>query len=114
MTQKVICRICFLLATVLLSSNFIFSSIARKSYVGKVGDAMCGVKHQIGGPVECTQICVQRGSKYDLIVGAQAYTLNTKDKAVLEKLSTLTNKTAFVKGTMNGNMIEVSSVTPAR
>lgn len=114
MTQPVFCRIGLLLATVLLSSNLIFSSIARRNYVGKVGDAMCGVKHQIGGPVECTRICVQRGSKYDLIVGAQAYTLNTKDKAVLERLSALTNKTASVKGTMNGDMIEVSSVTPAR
>ena len=114
MTQKVLCKIGLLLATVLLSSNFIFSSITPKNYVGKVGDAMCGVKHQIGGPVECTQICVQRGSKYDLIVGAQAYTLNTKDKTVLERLSALTNKIASVKGTMNGDMIEVSSVTAAR
>lgn len=114
MTQKVIGKVGFLLATVLLSSNFIFSSIAPRNFVGKVGDAMCGVKHQIGGPIECTQICVQRGSKYDLIVGAQAYTLNTKDKAVLEKLNALTNKTASVKGTMNGNIIEVSSVTAAR
>ena len=112
--QKVIYKVIFLLAAVLLTSNFIFSSITLKTYTGRVGDAMCGVKHQIGGPVECTQICVQRGSKYDLIIGSQAYTLNTRDKAVLEELNALANKTASIKGTMNADVIEVSSATAAR
>lgn len=112
--RKVIYKVAFLLVAVLLTSNFIFSSIILKTYTGRVGDAMCGVKHQIGGSVECTRICVQRGSKYDLIIGNQAYMLDTKDKAVLEKLDSLAAKTALIKGVMENNMIEVRSVTAAK
>lgn len=112
--RKVIYKVAFLLVAVLLTSNFIFSSIILKTYTGRVGDAMCGVKHQIGGSVECTRICVQRGSKYDLIIGNQAYMLDTKDKAVLEKLDSLAAKTALIKGVMENNMIEVSSATAVR
>ena len=102
-------------SVLLFSSAFIFSTLtAPKAYIGTVTDAMCGVKHVVKGSVACTRLCVQHGSKYALVVGNKVYMLNTKDKALLEKLNALAAKTALIKGVMENNMIEVRSVTAAK
>ena len=102
-------------SVLLFCSAFIFSTVTvPKTYIGTVTDAMCGVKHVVGGSVACTRLCVQHGSKYALVVGDKAYMLDTKDKAVLQKLGAFAAKTALIKGVMENNMIEVSSVTGAK
>ena len=92
------------------------ASAATKSLTGKVSDSMCGAEHMEPGvkPSECTRICVGKGSKYALVVGAKVYTLDSNDKAMLDQLSNLAGTRARVSGTVKGDEIEVSSVAAAK
>jgi hypothetical protein len=86
-----------------------------QSFTGTVSDAMCGAKHMMeGDPAACLRACVQKGSKYALVVGDKVYTLDTQDPATLAALDKLANQKATVKGQANGDEIEVGSVTPAK
>jgi len=86
-----------------------------ESFTGLVSDAMCGKKHMMeGDPAACLRACVQKGSKYALVVGDKVYTLDTDDKSTLATLDKLANKQATVKGQANGDEIEVSSVSAAK
>ncbi len=77
---------------------------------GQVSDAMCGAKHMMGKPAECTRACVEHGSKYALVVGDKVYTLDTSDKAALDKLNQKAGETAKVTGDVEGSTIAVKSV----
>ncbi len=78
---------------------------------GQVSDAMCGAKHQMPGKAaDCTRACVQHGSKYTLVVGDKVYTLETSDKAALDKLNSLAGTTAKVTGDVEGDSITVKAV----
>ena len=82
-----------------------------QTFSGRVSDAMCGASHMMEGSAEdCTRACVKKGSKYALVVGEKVYTLDTSDKANLDKLDQLANKNAKVTGTANGDTIAVKSV----
>jgi hypothetical protein len=84
---------------------------ADKTMTGKVSDAMCGAKHQMAGnDASCTHECVKGGSKYALVVGDKVYTLETADKAALDKLNELAGASAKVTGEVKGDMIAVKSV----
>jgi hypothetical protein len=110
-------RLELFLATLILASAVVSSAFAAEaqSFTGKVSDAMCGAKHMMeGDPAACLRACVQKGSKYALVVGDKVYTLDTQDQATLASLDKLANRKATVKGQANGDVIEVSSVTPAK
>jgi hypothetical protein len=99
-------------ATILLVAGLSFGAPAQKqTFVGEVGDAMCGNKHMEGTPADCTRACVSKGSKFALVVGDKVYTLDTSDKAALAVLDKQAGKRAAVTGTLNGDTIQVSSVT---
>lgn len=84
----------------------------KQSFTGEVGDAMCGTKHMEDTPAaECTRSCVSHGSKYALIVGEKVYTLDTTDKTALTVLDQQAGKSATVTGILDGETIQVSSVT---
>jgi hypothetical protein len=88
-----------------------------QTYTGIVGDAVCGVKHTMDGDdVSCLRTCIQRGSKYDLVVGEKVFVLNFKDQSVAETLDKLASQQARaqVKGEENGGVIEVQSVAAAK
>jgi hypothetical protein len=81
-----------------LGAALIPTSFAAKAetFTGTVSDAMCGAKHMMeGDDAACLRACVQKGSKYALVVGDKVYTLDAKGTAV-------------------GDTIEVSSVAPAK
>jgi hypothetical protein len=100
------------LVAVLVPSSF---AAKAQSFTGTVSDAMCGKKHMMeGDPAACLRACVQKGSKYALVVGDKVYTLDTQDKAALGTLDKLANKKATVRGQANGDEIEVSSVSAAK
>jgi len=85
---------------------------ADSTMTGKVSDAMCGAKHQMAGSdAKCTQECVKGGSKYALVVGDKVYTLETADKAALDKLHDLAGASAKVTGEVKGESIAVKSVS---
>jgi hypothetical protein len=88
---------------------------SAQTFTGKVSDAMCGAKHSEGvDPATCVRACVQKGTKYALVVGDKVYTLDTSDQATLDKLNTLAWERANVTGTADGNTISVKSVTAAK
>jgi len=100
------------LTTVLIPSSF---ASEAHTFTGIVTDAMCGAKHMMeGDSVACLRACVQKGSKYALIVGDEVYALDTEDKAALATLDQLADQKATVTGQANGDEIEVSSVSPAK
>lgn len=108
-----------LLATLLVGAALTVSSAAAadkaQAFTGQVSDAMCGASHMMeGSAADCTRACVAKGSKYALVVGSKVYTLDAKDKGSLDQLDKLAGAKAKVMGTANGDVIEVSSVAPAK
>src|SRR5260370_32548205 len=69
-----------------------------QTLTGEVRDAMCGVKHEMPSKADCTRACMKHGSKYALVVGDRVYTLETSDKAALDKLNDLAGAKAKVTG----------------
>ena len=108
------------MATVVLSSGLAvvpgMAAGSTQTFTGKVSDAMCGAKHMEGGiaPAACVRACVQKGTKYALVVGHKVYALETSDQAALDNLSKLAWEQAKVTGTANGETISVKSVTAAK
>jgi len=84
---------------------------AGKTYVGSIGDSMCGAKHMMGGSdKECTLECVKKeGSKYILIdPNGKIYQLS--DQKSPEQFAGAKVK---VTGTLNGDTIAVTSIVAA-
>jgi hypothetical protein len=81
-----------------------------QTLTGKVSDAMCGAKHEMGDAAACTRSCIKHGSKYALVVGDKVYTLETSDQATLAKLNDLAGTPAKVTGDVDGDTITVKSV----
>jgi hypothetical protein len=82
-----------------------------ETLTGEVSDAMCGAKHEMPGKAaDCTKGCVKHGSKYALVVGDKVYTLETTDKATLDKLDGLAGAKAKVTGEVDGTTVAVKSV----
>jgi hypothetical protein len=104
--------------TVLAATLTLSSALAAgkpQSFTGKVSDAMCGANHMMsGGADKCVRICVQKGSKYALIVGDKVYALDTTDKATLDQLDKLADHQAKVTGEASGDSIAVASVAEAK
>ena len=83
----------------------------RQTLSGEVSDAMCGAKHEMpGSAADCTRGCIKHGSKYALVVGDKVYTLETSDKAALDKLNDLAGAKAKITGEVDGSTIAVKSV----
>ena len=103
---------CALLGAALVPALF---AAKIQTFTGTVSDAMCGAKHMMpGDDAGCLRACIQKGSKYALVVGDKVYTLDVKDKATLDQLDKLAAAKATVKGEANGDDIEVSSVAAAK
>jgi len=111
--SSVICLATLILGAMLGSMSF--AAAKAQSYTGIVSDAMCGKKHMMeGDPAACLRACVEKGSKYALVVGDKVYTLDTTDKTSLATLDKLANQKATVKGQANGDEIAVTSVSAAK
>jgi hypothetical protein len=103
----------FVLATLLTTTAAFAAKL--QAFTGTVSDAMCGATHMMeGDPASCLRTCVNKGSKYALVVGDKVYTLDTSNQATLDALAKLGAGRATVKGTVDGDTISVSSVTAAK
>ena|SRR5215469_4675921 len=92
-------------------------ALKLQTFTGTVGDAVCGSKHTMDGDdISCLRTCIQRGSKYDLVVGDKVYVLNFKDSSMADTLDKLAGQQARaqVKGEESGGVIEVQAVSAAR
>jgi hypothetical protein len=103
-----------LLAAMILMSPA-FAADKAQSFTGQVSDAMCGAKHMMSGPeADCTRACVGKGSKFALVVGNKVYTLESSDKTALASLDKLAGAKAKVTGTLDGDTIQVASVSAGK
>jgi len=73
---------------------------------------MCGAKHMAKdkSAAECTRECLKAGSDYALVVGDKIYPLKG-DKTEIDKYA---GQRATVKGTLDGNNINVQTITAAK
>ena len=85
---------------------------AAKTLTGVVSDSMCGAKHMAKdkSAAECTRECVKGGSDYALVVAGKVYPLKG-DKTEIDKYA---GERATVKGTLDGNSVNVESITAAK
>ena len=75
--------VALLLATLALAAKV-------QTFTGTVSDAMCGATHMMeGDPASCLRTCVNKGSKYALVVGDKVYTLDASNQATLDALAKL-------------------------
>jgi hypothetical protein len=84
---------------------------STKTYVGNIGDSMCGAKHMMPGESDkdCTLECVKGGAKYILIdPSGKIYQLS--DQKTPEQFAGAKVK---VTGTLKGDTISVTSITAA-
>lgn len=106
------------LAVLLLPAVCVWSAAAADkttTFTGKVSDSMCGAQHMMAGDAaSCTRACVNKGSKYALVVGDKVYTLDTDNKDDLGRLDKLAGQMAKVSGTANEDTIEVKSVSATK
>jgi hypothetical protein len=101
----------------LLAMFFSTASFAGKAqtFTGTITDAMCGAAHMMeGDPNACLRTCVNKGSKYALVVGDKVYTLDSSNPATIDSLAKIGAQKATVKGTLDGDIITVSSVVAAK
>ncbi|MGC2208758.1 MAG: hypothetical protein WA532_01495 [Candidatus Korobacteraceae bacterium] len=83
-------------------------ALAATTLTGTVTDDMCGANHMMPGksPAECTRGCVKHGAHFALAVKDKVYILDGKT-AEVDKLA---GSKATVQGTLNGNVLTVSSI----
>src|SRR5215469_9172954 len=113
--KRSVCLSLIVLSAVLAASYAFAAKL--QTFTGIVGDAVCGSKHTMDGDdISCLRTCIQRGSKYDLVVGEKVYVLNLKDQSVAGALDKLASQQARaeVKGEESGGVIEVQSVIAAK
>lgn len=85
----------------------------HKTLVGIVSDTACGAKHTMmpgKSDAECTRACTSKGSKFALVVGKKVYTLEGQS----EELNKLAGEKAKVSGMVSGDVVQVSTVAPAK
>ena len=81
---------------------------------GAVGDAACGVTHQMPGTsASCTLMCIANGSDFALIVEDTAYTLETSNEELKAELEKLAGMMATITGDVTGETTVVASVKAA-
>ena len=88
-----------------------------ESWTGVISDSMCKLHHESGAEgqettdPDCTRDCVKGGSKYVLVTGDTVYAIANQDQKQLAEHAGLRVR---VRGTLRGDMLEVTSVEKAR
>ena len=85
---------------------------AAKSFVGSIGDSMCGAKHMMPGESDkdCTLECVKGGAKYILIdPTGKIYQLSEQKQP-----EQFAGSKVKVTGTLKGDTILVGSIEAAK
>ena len=81
-----------------------------KTFVGSISDSMCGAKHMMPGKSDkdCTLECIKEGSKY-ILIGPKGKIYQLSDQKKPEQFAGARVK---VTGSLNGDTITVTSITP--
>ncbi|MGO8814525.1 MAG: DUF5818 domain-containing protein [Terriglobia bacterium] len=100
-----------MLGLLLAASIGVAAPGAAKTFVGSIGDSMCGAKHMMPGESDkdCTLGCIKEGAKYILIdPSGKIYQLSDQKKP--EQFAGAKVK---VTGTLSGDTITVASIAAA-
>jgi hypothetical protein len=104
-------KIGLVLSAVLMAAGLSLAAAKPQTFTGAISDSMCGAQHMMEGSAkDCTLKCVEGGSKFVLV----------DSKGKIYQLSDQTKPRAFaganvkVTGTLNGDMITVSSIVAAK
>jgi len=106
-------RLCTLCLAFLLAAGIALalpkSAPATKTFVGSIGDSMCGLKHMMAGDDKaCTLECVKNGAKFVLVDAAHKKVYQLSDQKKPEQFA---GQKVKVTGTLKGETIEVESIT---
>ncbi|HKW88446.1 MAG TPA: DUF5818 domain-containing protein [Candidatus Acidoferrales bacterium] len=108
-------RLAILFCGVLVLGGFSLAAqkkSADKAFYGKISDDMCGLSHTMGGSdADCTKSCVKTGSKYVLADEKNQKVYKLSDQ---QKPSAFAGQDVKVVGTLDGDMITVTSVEAAQ
>ena len=92
-------------------SMLVCASGETGTWTGYVTDTHCGTNCQVTSSMvpdlKCIRECVRKGSKYGLSSGKQVYVLEPQAKA-----SRFAAKNVRVTGTLEGDVIQISSIKP--
>lgn len=86
------------------------SSAVAENFSGLVTDDHCGARHDMGSdmsPAQCAKACVHNGGKYLLVDGDKTYALEGN----AEELGRVAGLRVTIVGSLEGNTIQVSSIT---
>ena len=107
-------RITILVVGLLLAGGLTLAAPGKdsaKTFVGSIGDSMCGAKHMMPGESDkdCTLGCVKEGAKFILIdPSGKIYQLS--DQKTPQQFAGAKVK---VSGTLSGDTITVTSIVAA-
>jgi hypothetical protein len=107
-------RFTFSVLGLLLAASLSFAAPGKdpaKTFVGSIGDSMCGAKHMMAGESDknCTLECVKGGAKYILIDSSgKIYQLSDQKKP-----EQFAGAKVTVTGTLKGDTIAVTSIVAA-
>ena len=87
----------------------------EKTFTGVVSDSMCTTTHMLkemkaANEAECVRKCVKESFDYALVVGKDYYIL----KGNPQELDKYAAQRVTVKGTLKGDTLTATSVTPAK
>lgn len=96
----------------LLVAGLSLAAGKTQTFTGEIGDSMCGLKHTMGDNAkDCTEECVKGGAKYILSDTVHGKVYQLSDQEAAKKYP---GEKVTVTGTLKGENIEVTSITPAK
>jgi len=104
-------RFTFPIVALLLATGISLAVPPAKTFVGSIGDSMCGAKHMMPGESDkdCTLGCIKEGAKYILIdPSGKIYQLSDQKRP-----QAFAGAKVKVTGTLSGDTITVTSIAAA-
>jgi hypothetical protein len=92
-------------------------SSEQRTWTGVISDSMCKRHHESGAEgqettdPDCTRDCVKGGSKYVLMIDDNAHAIANQDH---EQLAEHAGMRVVMRGTLQGDAIEVAAIEKAR
>ncbi|MGH9728328.1 MAG: DUF5818 domain-containing protein [Candidatus Acidiferrales bacterium] len=100
-----------LCSVLLMTAGLALASPKQQTFTGAISDSMCGASHMMEGSAkDCTLKCVKDGSKF-VLVDSSGKVFQLSDQKTPRAFAGANVK---VTGTLNGDTIEVKSITAAK
>lgn len=109
-------KLMYLALSIALASGLSFARArpaapsGTKVFVGQISDSMCGLKHPMPNARMCTLGCVKKGAKFVLADEKNHKVYKLSDQV---KPKQFAGEEVRVRGTLTGDTIQVTSITPA-